>query len=118
MSYLVDTPTIKKKYCKHEYRTFFPQGKTIEACKKCKQRKPQEPINTKLTEFVDPAFKQSNIPEGFSEEFYWKYQFMTNWDNINEFEWRLPATGEPHYWCGIFQTIGCVNAKKHEVRIW
>ncbi len=113
MSYLVNTPTIKKKFCKHEYRTFFPQGKPIEACKKCKQRKVQEPINTKLTEFVDPAFKQSNIPEGFSEEFYWKYQFMTNWDNINEFGWRLPATGEPHYWCGIFQTIGCVKAKKH-----
>lgn len=114
MSYLVDTPTIKKKFCKHKYETFFPQGKRIEACKKCEQRKPRESSNAKLTEFVDPAFKQSKIPEGYNEEFFWKYQFNTNWDTIQHDSWGLPATGEPHEDCGVWQRMGCPNVNGHK----
>lgn len=115
MLHLVGTTATKKKFCYHQYKTLFPHGhrEPVLICIKCKQRKPDSSTNQKLTNFVDPAFKQSNIPEGFSEEFYWKYQFMTNWNTIQKYGWKLPATEEPHPWCGQFQTKGCLNVKAH-----
>jgi len=40
MSYLVNTPTIKKKFCNHEYKIIFPLGtkKETKVCIKCKKK--------------------------------------------------------------------------------
>ena len=62
-----------------------------------------------LTEFFNPASKQSDL-ERYIEE----HQFLTNWDNVEHDGWRLPATSEPHYWCGIWKTVGCLNSEYHE----
>lgn len=39
---------------------------------------------------------------------------MTNWYTIQHDGWKLPATEEPHYWCGIRKTEGCLNEIEHE----
>ena len=63
---------------------------------------------------MPPAFKQSKIPEGYNEEFFWKYQFNTNWDTIQHDGWGLPATGDPHEDCGLWQRMGCLNVNGHK----
>jgi len=62
-----------------------------------------------LTEFLDPASKQSEL-----EQYIEEHQFLTNWVNVEHDGWRLPATKEPHYWCGIWKTEGCLNVNDHQ----
>jgi len=63
--------------------------------------------NQSLTQYLIPASEQSN------SSFYDEYRFLTNWDYAEHNGWTLPATGEPHDWCGIWNTIGCVDHEKH-----
>ena len=67
-----------------------------------------KPKNQSLITFMCPASKQSE-PDFFEE-----HQFMTNWDIIEEDGWKLPATAEPHCWCGIWKTEGCLHEDDHE----
>jgi len=62
-----------------------------------------------LTQYFDPASKQSKL-----EQYIEEHQFLTNWVNVEHDGWRLPATQEPHYWCGIWKSVGCLNSKSHE----
>ena len=62
-----------------------------------------------LLKYQRPASEQSKIAEYIEE-----HQFLTNWQNIEHDGWRLPATKEPHYWCGIWKTVGCLNATSHQ----
>ena len=124
--YLATTPKIKQKSCNHNFITKYVHGSCNQyyVCTKCNYRKKIETRlknhtttinkNPTLTPFLDPAFKQSNISIGYSEEFYWKYQFNTNWNTVEHNGWRLPSTGEPHDWCGQFQSRGCLDTKAHK----
>lgn len=114
MSYLVSTPGIKKKFCKHEYKTFFPHGKPIEACITCKQNKPKEHINTKLTDFVDPASKRTISILATVANFVEDYKFLTNWQTVEYQGWYLPVTAEPRCWCGLWRTVGCRQTELHK----
>ncbi len=62
-----------------------------------------------LTQYQVPASKQSKV-----EQYIEEHKFGTNWINVERDGWRLPATSEPHYWCGIWTTQGCLNKELHE----
>jgi len=62
-----------------------------------------------LTQYQLPASKQSKV-----EEYIEEHQFLTNWVNVEHEGWRLPTTKEPHYWCGLWKTEGCLNRIEHE----
>jgi len=62
-----------------------------------------------LNQYIDPASKQSEL-----DEYIFDHQLGTNWDNIEHDGWRLPCIKEPHNWCGIWKTEGCLNRKEHE----
>lgn len=60
-------------------------------------------INTRLTS------KRSKVQEYVEE-----HRLLTNWQNVEHEGWRLPATKESHYWCGIWKTVGCLNSNSHQ----
>src|SRR3989304_9801262 len=62
-----------------------------------------------LTQYQLPASKQSKV-----EQYIEEHKFLTNWVNVEHDGWRLPATSEPHYWCGIWISEGCLNREGHE----
>lgn len=62
-----------------------------------------------LTQYQLPASKQSKV-----EQYIEEHQFLTNWVNVEHDGWRLPAISEPHYWCGIWKSEGCLNREGHE----
>src|SRR5437870_7591682 len=43
------------------------------------------------------------------EELHWQ----TNWNDVEHDGWKLPATDEPHDWCGSWQAKGCLNVDGH-----
>jgi hypothetical protein len=66
-------------------------------------------VQESLYKYQFPASKQSKVSEYIEE-----HQFLTNWINVEHDGWRLPATKEPHYWCGIWKSVGCLNADYHQ----
>lgn len=69
-------------------------------------------MQQKLTDFLIPAYEQTNTRvtvQSFVEE----QQLYTNWFSVEYEGWKLPATAEPHYWCGEWQRRGCLNAENH-----
>jgi len=62
-----------------------------------------------LTQYLVPASKQSKV-----EQYIEEHQLLTNWFTIEHDGWQLPATAEPHYWCGLWKTLGCLNIHEHE----
>lgn len=72
----------------------------------------------------DPAIKQSNNDANsfeFVEEFdldfsNWTiddYRLLSNWETVEHNGWKLPATEEAHWWCGLWQTKGCLHVEDH-----
>ena len=114
MSYLSYTPTIKKKFCNHEYKILFPYGsrKATKVCRKCRKNFPLKLKSQKITKFMPPAFKQSEID---TED---KYRFLTNWKTFQENGFTLPGVKEKHDWCGIWQTKGCLHTEDHNGKIY
>ncbi len=72
-----------------------------------------KPKNQSLIQYFVPASKQSDSLHK-TREWIDEHQFLTNWKNIEHDGWRLPATQEPHDWCGIWKTMGCLNSESHE----
>ncbi len=109
MSYIVNTPSIKKKFCIHNYQQKWEQhsGECYLYCPKCTDKKKPKSRQEKLIKFLCPASKPSK-PDYFEE-----HQFMTNWYDIQHDGWKLPATADAHDWCGLWQTRGCLNEKEH-----
>lgn len=70
--------------------------------------------NHSLLEFLSPVSKQSNSKLQKTREYVEDYQFLTNWHRIEHDGWILPATKEKHYWCGNWQTFGCLNKEAHQ----
>ena len=46
-------------------------------------------------------------------DYFEEHQFLTNWDIVEQDGWKLPATAEPHCWCGIWKTEGCLHEDDH-----
>lgn len=67
-----------------------------------------------LIPFLVPASKRTISILSTVVSFVEEYQFCTNWDDIEHEGWKLPATREKHYWCGLWKTVGCLNEKLHE----
>jgi hypothetical protein len=67
--------------------------------------------NHSLFEYLDPASKQSNLQK--VRNFVDEKKFLTNWETIEHDGWKLIATQEQHDWCGMWQTLGCLNHEKH-----
>ncbi len=62
------------------------------------------------TTITYPASKRSNEKSPIFEQMH----NSINWFSIQEDDWHLPATKEPHVWCGHWSTVGCLNVKAHE----
>jgi len=67
-----------------------------------------------LTKFMRPAFKRTISVLTLVADFVDKYKFLTNWESVEFQGWKLPASLEPHYWCGQWNTEGCLNVDEHE----
>jgi len=61
-----------------------------------------------------PAFKRTISVLTLVADFVEEYKFCTNWDKADFQGWGLPATLDPHYWCGDWNTEGCLNVVEHE----
>jgi len=61
-----------------------------------------------LLKYQLPASERSNL-----EEYIDEHKLLTNWKEIEHEGWRLPAIKEPHYWCGTWKTMGCINTEFH-----
>ena len=70
--------------------------------------------NQSLVPFLRPAFKRTISILSAVADFVDDYKFFTNWDILEFQGWHLPAIAEPHYWCGLWKTIGCLNVNLHE----
>ena len=110
MSYLVNTPTIKKKFCIHEFRKKYKQRtqECYHVCIKCGKKKKPRIKNQKIIPFLCPASKPSN-PDYVEE-----HKFFSNWDTIEHQGYRLPATGEAKDECGLWKTKGCLDVAAHK----
>jgi hypothetical protein len=67
-----------------------------------------------LVPFLRPAFKRTISILSLVADFVDDYKFHTNWESIEYQGWRLIASADPHYWCGNFITLGCLQAELHE----
>ena len=74
----------------------------------------QKTKNQTLIPFLRPAFEQSNSILQKTTDFVSEHKFLTNWIDVRHQGWKLPASDEPHDWCGLWKTIGCNNADLHE----
>ena len=74
--------------------------------------------NQSLIPFLLPASKQSDPILKKTREFVEEQKYFTNWNTVERDGWHFPATREPHDWCGIFTTHGCLHAKDHEKLGW
>ena len=114
MSYIVNTPSLKKKFCIHDFHLKYKQGtdKPYSVCIKCGFRR-----NVVLTEhdgikFTLPASKQSTF-KTFLDHFE-EMQQAPNWYSISYKGWELPGREEPKEMCESYYTIGCTNLKGHK----
>jgi len=71
-------------------------------------------INQTLIPFLCSTSKQSNSSLHNVASFVDEYKFLTNWDTVEHDGWVLPSTQEPHDWCGLWKTVGCLNEVQHE----
>jgi len=67
-----------------------------------------------ITQFMRPAFKRTISVLTLVADFVDDYKFLTNWESVEFQGWKLPASLEPHYWCGQWNTEGCLNVDEHE----
>ena len=70
--------------------------------------------NQNLIPYLVPASKRTISILQMVVSFVEEHQLLTNWKEIEYEGWKLPATAEKHCWCGLWQTIGCLNEKLHE----
>ena len=78
------------------------------------QKQKPKAKNQTLIPFLRPAFKRTISILSTVATFVEDYKFLTNWQIVEYQGWHLPATAEPHCWCGMWKTIGCLNAILHE----
>jgi hypothetical protein len=64
-----------------------------------------------LIPFLRPASKQSSLQ--LVRESVDEHKFLTNWEHVEHDGWKQIATQDKHYWCGIWQTFGCLDYEKH-----
>ncbi len=74
----------------------------------------KERQNQSLIPFFSPASKQSDLPLHNVASFVDEYKFLTNWYTIEYDGWTLPSIKEPHDWCGLWKTVGCLNEDAHK----
>jgi len=114
MSYLVNTPTIKKKFCAHDYHLKYQQGtnKPFSVCIRCGNRRKAILTEHNGIRFTLPASKRS-IFKTFLEHFE-EMQQAPNWNIITYKGWELPGREEQHDWCESWYTKGCTNLEGHK----
>lgn len=71
-------------------------------------------MQSQITQFLDPASKQSSSILKNVREWVDNKKLFSNWEEIEYDGWKLPATREKHDWCSLWKTEGCLNAELHE----
>ena len=66
-----------------------------------------------LPPYFGPASKPSITILEKVAAFVYEFSLLTNWNIIEYQGWRLPAVLDPHSWCGIWTTLGCLNVRLH-----
>lgn len=67
-----------------------------------------------MLEYLRPASKRTNSILTNVADFVDEYKFLTNWEVVEYQEYRLPAVSDPHYWCGTYTTLGCLDVEAHQ----
>ena len=106
------TKIFQQKLCRHSFKTIQKGKYSQQICIKCNQSKLV--TAAKQLQKNDPASKQSIKILPLVAAFVDKYKLFTNWLEIDFQGWGLPATSEPHEWCGLWTQLGCLNASKHK----
>lgn len=70
--------------------------------------------NQTLIPYLAPASERTISVLQMVVSFVEECKFLTNWNTVEHEGWRLPATATPHCWCGVWQTVGCLNEKLHK----
>ncbi len=52
---------------------------------------------------------------GNTIDFVTERKICTNWDDIEYNGWHMISTKPKHDWCGMWQTVGCLNSEKHKM---
>lgn len=63
------------------------------------------------SEFYASNFDDDNEP--YEDWDIDDYHLLTNWDTIEQNGWVLPATQDPHWWCGLWNSKGCLHTEEH-----
>ena len=71
-------------------------------------------MNHSILEFFGPASKRSTSILTEVADFVDRYKLLTNWETADYQGWRLPSISDPHWWCGLFTTRGCLNVEAHQ----
>ena len=72
--------------------------------------------------YNDHAIEQSeqyanNLDNDDEPYEYWEledYHLLTNWKTTEHEGWKFPATEEAHYWCGNWNSKGCLHSEDHQ----
>jgi len=114
MSYFVNTPTIKKKFCAHDYRLKYQQGtnKPFSVCIRCDDRRKAILTEHDGIKFTLPASKRGTF-KTFLEHFE-EMQQAPNWNTITFKGWGLPGREEKTTLCESYYTLGCQNLEGHK----
>ncbi|MEM4391711.1 MAG: hypothetical protein QXG67_02870, partial [Candidatus Nitrosotenuis sp.] len=67
-----------------------------------------------LIPYLRPASERTNSILPNTVDFVEDHKFLTNWETVEYQGWKLPAISDPHWWCGMFTTLGCLNKEAHQ----
>ena len=114
MSYLYGTPSIKKKFCVHDFHLKYQHGSSTpySVCIKCSYKRKAILTEHNGIKFTLPASKRSTF-KTFLDHFE-EMQQSPNWSSITYKGWELPGREDPHDWCESYYTIGCTNVEGHK----
>jgi len=66
-------------------------------------------MQQKLIRYFSPASKRTVSILTITAAIVDEFKFLSNWLEVEFQGWTLPAIAEPHCWCGIFVTKGCLK---------
>lgn len=115
MSFLVTKPSIKKKFCIHDYHLKYQQGsnKPYSVCMKCGNKRKAILTEHNRIRFTLPASKRSTF-----KTFLARFEEMKqapNWLTITYKGLELPGREDPHEdFCESYYSLGCTNLEGHK----
>lgn len=124
MRHLVDTPSDRKRFCKHEFKIVFPQGSRtpVEVCAKCNKTRTPKVKNQTLIPYLQKSTSKKSAILAYQQSilvgvaaYVELFKSLENWNIIEHDGWRLIANKSKYNWCGLWMTLGCLNSKLHQL---